>query len=100
MRIATFFPYRRWPYAFTGDSGVYEIELNIKNPFLPNTYVISVGAFSTLGGEVIDYVPEALRFEVIELSADDYVYHRYKEALVQIKGEWGGVRRIGNNPRA
>lgn len=67
---------------------------------MPNTYIIGVGAVSTLGGEVIDYVPEALRFEVVELSADDYVYYGYKAALVQIKGEWGSARRVDDNPEA
>jgi len=80
---------------FSGDVGVYEIDLRIRNPLMPNTYVLSVGAQSTLGGMVLDYVPEALRFEVVEFSADDYVYHKYKEALVHIKGEWTEARRAG-----
>ena len=83
---------------FSGGIGVYEIEFNVKNPLLPNTYVISVGAHSTLGGEPLDYVPEALKFDVVELSADDYVYHGYKAALVQVNGEWGEVRRVGDKP--
>lgn len=100
VRIATLYHTDAGLAPFSGDVGVYEIELNIKNPFLPNTYIIGVGAVSTLGGEVIDYVPEALRFEVVELSADDYVYYGYKAALVQIKGEWGSARRVDDNPEA
>ncbi len=98
-RIATLFHTETGLQPFSGDAGMYEIELNLRNPLLPNTYIISVGATSTLGGEVLDYVPEALRFDVVELSADDYIYHRYKGGLVHIKAEWGQARSVDNQPK-
>jgi lipopolysaccharide transport system ATP-binding protein len=97
-RITTLYHTDEGLQPFTGDVGVYEIDFNIKNPLLPNTYILAVGALSTLGGAVLDYVPEALRFDVVELSADSYVYHKYKEGLIQIKGEWGQLRRIDDKP--
>jgi lipopolysaccharide transport system ATP-binding protein len=100
VRVATLHHTDTGLQPFSGDVGVYEIELNVKNPLLPNTYIISVWVLSTLGGELLDYVPEALRFDVVEISADDYIYHGYKAALVQIKGEWGEARRVGNQPKS
>jgi lipopolysaccharide transport system ATP-binding protein len=94
MRVASFHHTDGALQPFSGGIGVYEIDFKIKNPLLPNTYILSLGAHSTLGGTALDYVPEALRFEVVELSADGYVYHRYKEALIHTAGEWAGARRV------
>lgn len=80
---------------FSGDVGKYEIEFNFKNPFLPNVYIVSVGAHLTLAGESLDYVPEALKFEVIEVALDEYVYHHaHKSDLIQLEGNWSLPRLI------
>jgi len=84
---------------FSGDVGAYEVEVNIRNPLLPNTYVIDVAALSTLGQALLDYVPEALKFDVVEVSVDDYVYQGYKAALIQIQGEWGKITRLNDQPK-
>ena len=85
---------------FSGDVGTYEVEVNIRNPLLPNTYVINLTALSTLGQALLDYVPEALKFDVVELSVDDYVYQGYRAALVQIQGEWCQIKRVGDKPES
>jgi lipopolysaccharide transport system ATP-binding protein len=100
MRIATLYHTDEGAPPFSGDVGTYEVEVNIRNPLLPNTYIINIAVLSTLGQALLDYVPEALKFDVVELSVDDYVYQGYKAALVQIKGDWGQLRRISDKPAA
>ncbi len=84
---------------FAGGIGQYEIDFYLKNPFLPNTYIIGVGAHSILGGAVLDYVREALKFDVVELSDDDQVFHQYQlSGLVHIRGNWSPIRKLGDKP--
>jgi len=80
---------------FSGDVGVYEISLSLLNPLLPNTYILSAGAHRVLGGHTIDYVPEALKFDVAELSADGYKYERHNAGVIQLNGRWNLAKRIG-----
>jgi len=80
--------------AFDGDIGVYEIPFSLINPLLPGTYIIGVGAHRALGGQIIDFVPEALKFDVVELSADGYVHPKYNRGLIHFNGKWKPARQV------
>jgi lipopolysaccharide transport system ATP-binding protein len=79
---------------FNADSGVYEISFNLVNPLLPGTYLMDAGAHRALGVQAIEYVPEALKFDVVELSADGYVHPKYAPGLIRFRGEWKPAQRI------
>ncbi len=73
---------------FAGSPGRYRLSFAFTNPFLPGIYVIGVGAHRALGGTTIAYVPEALRFDVVEVSADDVPYEPYNAGLIDLRGQW------------
>ena len=73
---------------FAGPAGRYRLSFAFTNPFLPGTYVIDIGAHRALGGTTIVYVPEALRFDVIEIPADDVPYEHYNAGLFNLTGQW------------
>jgi lipopolysaccharide transport system ATP-binding protein len=77
-----------------GGPGVYEISLKFTNPFLPGRYVISAGAHRALGGQTVDYVPEALRFEVLDLAAEGHSYQAYNSGLVRLGALWEAPQRV------
>jgi lipopolysaccharide transport system ATP-binding protein len=79
---------------FSADTGVCEIIFGLTNPLLPGTYIIGVGAHRALGGHIIDFVPEALRFDVVELSSDGYVHPKYNRGLIHFNGKWQPARKI------
>lgn len=82
--------------AFDGDMGVYEIPFSLLNPLLPGTYIISAGAHRALGGHTTDLVPEALRFDVVELSVNGNgpVHQTYNPGLIHFNGKWKPARQV------
>ncbi len=94
IRIATLHHTNKGLEPFSGNCGIYEISLNLINPLLPGTYIISVGAHKALGGLTLDYVPEALRFRVLDISADDDRYEAYDPGLVRFDASWLPAQRI------
>jgi lipopolysaccharide transport system ATP-binding protein len=78
---------------FSGIPGTYEIAFTMVNPLLTGNYVISVGAHRALGGETVDYVPEALHFQVLPISVEAEV-PVYASGLLRLYGKWSSVRAI------
>jgi len=86
---------------FNGDIGSYEITFDLINPLLPGTYIISAGAHRALGGSTTDLVPEALRFDVLDLSSEGngYAHHKYNPGLIHFDGGWQAARKIKEEKR-
>jgi lipopolysaccharide transport system ATP-binding protein len=77
------------------ECGTYKISLNLINPLLPGAYILSVGAHRALGGITIDYVPEALKFHVSEIPANEGMNHEvYNPGLVRFSASWLPPERV------
>jgi lipopolysaccharide transport system ATP-binding protein len=92
VRIATLHHTDGGQEPFNGGAGVYEISARLTNPLLPGTYVLSVGAHSALGGVTLDYVPDALRFNVLDIAIGDGSFQRQNTGLVQFEALWSSPR--------
>ena len=79
---------------FGGEPGRYEITFHAVLPLLPNSYLLSVGSHSALGGYTIDYIPDALRFEILELSATIHTHQPHNAGLVRMAGTWESARPL------
>ncbi len=93
-RIATLHHTDEGQALFSGEPGFYEMILKLKNPLLSGSYTLSVGAHRALGGEVIDYVPQALRFDVLDVSAEASQPETHNLGLVRFEAEWLPVREV------
>ena len=80
---------------FGGEPGLYEISASLGNPFLPGTYIVGVGAHRALGGGTVDYVPEALKFRVLEISEKDDVHKEYNPGFIRLSASWTEPQRTG-----
>jgi lipopolysaccharide transport system ATP-binding protein len=74
--------------------GFYEMSLSITNPLSPGAYIISVGAHRALGGQTVEYIPEALRFNVLDVGQDRLVHHNYNAGLVRVAARWQVPDRV------
>jgi lipopolysaccharide transport system ATP-binding protein len=94
-RIAAVYHTDRGLPALSANSGEYEVSFTLLNPFLPGSYIISAGAHRALGGTLIDDVPEALRFHVVDVSAGEDMPQSYNRGVVSLDGAWQPPQRIG-----
>jgi lipopolysaccharide transport system ATP-binding protein len=94
VRIATLHHTDGGQEFFSADCGTYEVSVGLTNPFLPGTYIVGVGAHRALAGATIDYVPEALRFHVLEVSASEDTHQVYNPGLIRLKACWSSPRKI------
>jgi lipopolysaccharide transport system ATP-binding protein len=95
VRIATLHHTDEGHEFFAGEQGFYEISASLVNPFLPGTYIIGVGAHRALGGITIDFVPQALRFLVLDISEGEAVHKQYNDGVIQLGASWAQLRRTG-----
>ena len=93
VRIATLHHTDGGQEPFDADPGIYRVSLTLTNPLLPGAYIISVGAHRALGGGTVDYVPEALRFHVLEISAGDDTHEAHNQGLVRFGASWSPPHR-------
>jgi lipopolysaccharide transport system ATP-binding protein len=72
---------------FDGQPGNYQLSFEYENPLLAGSYIISVGAHRILGGQTVDYVPEAVRFHIVPTSLEDENVS-YTSGFVRSRGNW------------
>jgi len=94
VRIATMHHTDSGGELLSRSPGVYEISLKTVNPLLPGRYVISTGAHRALGGQTVDYVPEALRFDVLDVPAGGNHFEVYNPGLVRFEALWQPPRQL------
>jgi lipopolysaccharide transport system ATP-binding protein len=92
VRIATLHHTDGGQDSFKGLPGLYEISIRLTNPLLPGSYVVSVGAHTALGATPLDYVPDALRFNVLDIATGDRTFQRYNNGLVHFEALWSSPR--------
>jgi len=68
--------------------GTYEMTIQLENPLLPGSYMLTVGAHQSLAGTTLDYVPEALRFDVAAIGYGDVKYNDINPGLVHVNAVW------------
>jgi lipopolysaccharide transport system ATP-binding protein len=68
--------------------GTYEMTIQLENPLLPGSYMLTVGAHQSLAGTTLDYMPEALRFNVAAIGYGDVKYNDINPGLVHVNAVW------------
>jgi lipopolysaccharide transport system ATP-binding protein len=76
----------RAPMSF--QSGAYHVSLKVQNPLAPGLYVLSVGVHRVLGGTTIEYVPEALHFQVSEVGLGTEIHEVHNSGFVTLSATW------------
>ncbi|MGH7967124.1 MAG: ABC transporter ATP-binding protein [Limisphaerales bacterium] len=76
---------------FEGHPGHYRLSFQFENNLLPGAYLISAGAHQIFGGQTVDYVPEAVRFQVVPAALEDE-NHSYTSGFVRLRGNWSPPR--------
>ncbi len=75
--------------------GIYGISLTLVNPLLPGSYTLSVGAHRALASQAIDYIPEAIKFHVLDTSTSDETYKARFRGFVRFSANWSKPRCVG-----
>lgn len=88
IRIATLHHTDNGQEPFNLEKGDYTISFSLNNPLLPGSYVLSVGAHRALGGTTVEYIPEAIRFHVVEVSRNDETHEAYNSGFVRFDASW------------
>jgi lipopolysaccharide transport system ATP-binding protein len=76
------------------EPGPYQMSLAITNPLLAGKYLISVGVHRALGGWTVDYVPEALVFNVIDVSNTGVTHEGHNTGMIRVSGLWQMPERV------
>jgi lipopolysaccharide transport system ATP-binding protein len=76
------------------EPGRYEMSLSVINPLLPGQYVISIGAHRALGGFTVEYIPEALAFNVIDVGGGWVRHGGHYSGIVKVDGTWRLPERV------
>lgn len=70
------------------EPGAYKMSLSVSNPLLPGPYIISVGAHRALAGGTVEYIPEARRFNVIDIARNRLAHETHNSGLVKLTASW------------
>jgi len=68
--------------------GWYRMVVRLDNPLRAGLYQLEIGAVAAIGTAPIFLVPDALRFEVLDIGVDDKMHPQYGRCLINGSGTW------------